>query len=284
MSTRLTLLGAQPSSTYRQSETGLIEEAGGNVFKIRVNGRDEAYEGLNGTWLDSDNTPGTEARIAFVQADPFLPVMFSRNTKPNAINVFGTDPSVNFFSNWTRFGSSILANGYLGELDVVGSEIITTEIELSESQAANIVRSHGGRRIIAAEGNLREVDEATGEVTEGPTALGADIESCHVDSDGIIVSVVSEVVVNVDCEDVFNEAYELAISEGEGAFDLGSDTCIAGSDYFGNLEGYYLTFLGVNPVPPAYSDCQDEWENGIYVGIKELFDEGYVDAGCTVPS
>lgn len=222
---------------------------------------------------------GTEGQIGFRQGNFQLPFWRTCETPGRRST---QKPSL--FTDWVRRGARYLQRWFLPDLDVgADSAIQVANLEMpDELPDANIVRTQGGRRIVAAGSTLREESEETNEVTVGPTDLGADIESCHVDDDNNIVSITSEIVVSVECGEVFEEAYELAIQD-ENAFDAGYSTCEGGQDYFGNLQGRQFTWLDENPVPSQYSDCATEWENGGYTGIKELFDEGYTDAGCTPP-
>lgn len=99
MSTRKRLIAPQ-NRNYRQSEDAKITGYSNGRWELQVEGRDHAYTDIGGTWLDADNPVGDLARIAFVQANPLLPVFFSRGSRPNAAFVTAVPVSPVATADW----------------------------------------------------------------------------------------------------------------------------------------------------------------------------------------
>lgn len=72
---------------WRQVEDGQILSAEGNDYSFQVEGRPYPYDGVQGTWYDADNLSGEQARLAYVQGQPYMPIFFSRNSRPKRMIV-----------------------------------------------------------------------------------------------------------------------------------------------------------------------------------------------------
>lgn len=283
MSTRRRLMNLQPDGTYRQAERVQIEANNLGSYTLRVDGRDEPYTGVGATWIDADNAVGEDVTVGFVQGESTLPVMFSRGSKPNSKLVMARQ-FVDFFSGWTRHGIDLLGRFLLsGVDDGDDTTVVMNGTPPETSEDGDIVRTYNGLRIIAEGQTIRSESEETGQTVEGPTDLGGDIAYMCVDSSGTVRSVLQIVnVVVVDCDDVYDEAYDQAIEDAGIAFVDGQSACLfGGGDYQSELDDYFNTYLDDTPVPDEYSDCSDEWEAGLLEGYEANFLDGYQEEGCS---
>lgn len=274
------------NGTYRQREDVQITALTNGRYDLQVEGRPYPYSGVGATWLDADNSIGEDVVAAFVQGSPQLPIMFSRGSKPTAFGVFA-NPFVAKFTGWPRRGEA--AGGYFEDelddpSDMDSSVIMEGEVPETK-QSGSIVRTYNGVRVIADGDNLREESEATGETIVGPTDMGGEIVNMHVDTAGNIRSIVYTLDVVVDCDDAYNEAYELAQADADNlAFGLGQDGC---DDFPGDFPSALAAKLVIylndpaRAIPSEWSTCTTEYQNGLTDGWEAPFTEGWEDRGCS---
>lgn len=292
MSTRRRLMNLQPDGTYRQAERVQIEANNLGSYTLRVDGRDEPYTGVGATWIDADNAVGEDVTVGFVQGESTLPVMFSRGSKPNAKLVL-QENYLEYGTPWPRRGVTLQCSGHFAAVDVFGNSSTNVWLEGSvpaTRTSAHIVRTYGGKIIIANNDKLSELDESTLEVSTGPTTLSGEIWAMSVDDAGDIWCVTGTIEEAVDCQDAYDAAEELAQDDEtpylDGEFYFNNPQ--VGGAYEDELANAFDAYLTANPVQSPYEACESEWESGLLDGYEGEqgtgvgFASGWVDAGGSI--
>lgn len=270
MSTRKRLSAPQ-NRNYRQSEDAKITGYDSGLWTLQVEGRDYADTDVGGTWLDADNPVGDLARIAFVNANPLLPIFFSRGSKPLAafVDTAGED----FLGLWVRQEARLYGRFWLGdpETPVITAGDITPE-EARPVQGP--LRSYGDFLTWAADSTLTEYEPATGASTE--TEHTGPIVAVWDDGETWVLTQVDTTPAGYD--EGYSDGYAATEGFGSGSpYNEGANACINETPYDPS---------GSNPGPPEVEGTEeyiDGYNAGWTSGWQINYDAGYEGAGCTIP-
>lgn len=272
------------ATRHQNHEKGVIERKYSLMrYDVRIPGRAHPWgqvQPMTPTHFEN----GEVVTMGFLEQRP-IPVILTQKPWRSAHPL--VREFVGLFLGWRNRGRDKDQNSYLPELDVStdpDSTVVINGTVPAVKPPGDIVRTFGGRRIVADGNFLREENEADGSLVQGPTDFEGEIIMLSVDSSGRRRSVVEKIAsTGPDCSQAESDAFDLASSD-VSAFTDGQFACLFGSgDFQQDLDLAFADYLDANPVPPEYVGCEEQWETGLLDGYFLQFLAGYEDEGCVAP-